>query len=366
MIHLKNFISFLKKRQISFFTGVPDSILKQLSIYINKNKIKHIPATSEGSAVALATGYYLSQNKIPAIYLQNSGLSNAINPLISICHKKVYSIPSLLIIGWRGSPGSNDEPQHQTKGIITPDLLRLLGIKFCVLEEKKDLTKLSKLITIAKKNKLTVACLLKKNTFYKTKITKLKNNKSDNFIKRENFIRQLLKSIDNKTKIVSTTGYISRELFKQSSNVQKKNNFYVVGGMGHCSMIAFGYSLFSKKNVICLDGDGSLLMHMGSLFTIGQNAKNNFKYILLNNNSHESVGGQVTNLAEINLQKISKELKFSGYLKVNNEKELKKKINHFLNSKKINFLEIRMSKFNNNSSLGRPKNFLEIKKSFMK
>ena len=167
MIQLKNFFDFLKKRKISFFTGVPDSILKEFSIYIKYNKIKHIIATNEGSAVALAAGYFLSQNKIPAIYLQNSGLGNAINPLVSILHKKVYSIPSLLIIGWRGAPGFKDEPQHLTKGMITKKLLKLSGIKYCELNSEKNFNQLSKLISYSKKNNSPVACLIKKNTFFK-------------------------------------------------------------------------------------------------------------------------------------------------------------------------------------------------------
>jgi len=366
MIQLKSFFNFLKKEKISFFTGVPDSILKELSIYINKSKIRHIPATNEGSAVALANGYYLSKKKIPAVYLQNSGLGNAINPLVSVSHKKVYSIPSLLIIGWRGSPGSKDEPQHLTKGLITRNLLKLLDIKFCVLKDKKDFNKLSKLITYSKKNKKPVACLIKKGTFIKNNsLVKIKKNK-DIYLKRDYFIKELLSKVKKDTKIVSTTGYISRELFRLSSESQKKNNFYVVGGMGHCSSIALGYSIFSNKKVICLDGDGSMLMHLGSLFTIGQNSKKNLKYILLNNNSHESVGGQETNLANINLNKIVKELNFDDYYIIKNKKDLNLKLKFFLQSKKLSFLEVKMSSFNSNHLLGRPSKFIDIKNNFMK
>ena len=136
--------------------------------------------------------------------------------------------------------------------------------------------------------------------------------------------------------------------------------------MGHCSMIALGYSLFSKKQVLCLDGDGSMLMHLGSIFTIGQESKKNFKYILLNNNSHESVGGQKTNLSKINLERVIKEFKFEKYYLVKNKKELNNKLNLFLISKKRAFLEIKMSSSNENSLLGRPKDFIKIKKNFMK
>ncbi len=364
MFYIENFIKFLNKKKINFFTGVPDSILKELNTYINHSNNKHILASNEGSAIAIAAGYHLSTNKIPAVYMQNSGFGNAINPLISVTHKKVYSIPSLLIIGWRGSPGLKDEPQHLVKGLITRELLKLMGIKFCVIENEKDFIKLSKLINFSKSNKVPVACLIKKNTIFTKK--KFSNKKKDEYISRNFFIKSLLKKIKKNTKIFSTTGYISRELFNVSSPIQRKNNFYVVGGMGHCSMIALGYSLFVKKKVLCLDGDGSMLMHFGSIFTLGQNLQKNFKYILLNNNIHESVGMQKTNVDNINLRKIFKGFKFDEYFSIKNNNEFKKKIDVFLNSKKSSFLEVRISSFNSNQSLSRPNNFTNIKKNFMK
>ena len=165
MTNIADFISSLKKRNIRFFTGVPDSILKQLSLILEKKKSnEHVVATNEGSAISLGIGYYLATKKIPCVYLQNSGLGNAINPLISIAHKKVYSIPMLLIIGWRGAPKSIDEPQHMIKGKITRNLLKLLNIKFMILNNKKDLKKLEKLILFSSQNKVPVACLIKKDS----------------------------------------------------------------------------------------------------------------------------------------------------------------------------------------------------------
>ena len=117
MIKIDSLTSLLKKNGTTFFTGVPDSVLKELSIYLqSKNKKDHIIASNEGAAVSLGIGNYLSTKKIPCIYMQNSGLSNALNPLISIAHKKVYSIPLILIIGWRGSPRFKDEPQIESIG----------------------------------------------------------------------------------------------------------------------------------------------------------------------------------------------------------------------------------------------------------
>ena len=161
MIQVNQLINLLKKNNCDFYSGVPDSILKNLSTVLQKKK-KHIIATNEGSAISIGIGYYLSKKKVPIVYMQNSGLSNALNPLISIAHKRVYSIPLILIIGWRGSPNSNDEPQHNVKGKITTDLLKLLNIKYTILRSNKDLKNFEKNIKLAKKKKLVVACLIEK------------------------------------------------------------------------------------------------------------------------------------------------------------------------------------------------------------
>ena len=193
MILVENLLKNLKKNNVNFFTGVPDSILKNLSSTLEKfPKKKHIIAPNEGAATSIGIGHYLSTKKIPCIYLQNSGLSNAINPLISIASKEVYSIPLFLMIGWRGAPNKKDEPQHIAKGKITPRILKLLKIDFCILREERDLSELKKIIKIAYKKKKIVACLIEKGTLQiKKKKVKRFNHK---FIFRAEFIKEF--SID--------------------------------------------------------------------------------------------------------------------------------------------------------------------------
>ena len=367
MILLKDLLNNLKKNNISFFTGVPDSILKYFCNYLTKlSKKKHIIAVNEGSAISLGIGYYLSKKRIACVYLQNSGLGNAINPLISIAHKKIYSIPLLLIIGWRGSPKKNDEPQHILKGKITKNLLKLLGIRFCILKKKKDLVKMDKLIKFANRTKNTVACLIEKDILIAQK--KLIKKAKIQFLPfRRDLILELLKQISKNTKIISTTGYTSRELMqiRNENNLFKGQDFYMVGGMGHSSMVSLAYSLKSKKKVICLDGDGSLLMHMGSLRTIGFFGNTNFKHILLNNNSHESVGGQTTNAYKINFNNLTKSLGYKNFFKVSKVKKFKSIIKKFLKCKGPSFLEANISEGTINN-LPRLKNFIKVKKQFMK
>ena len=367
MIDAKNLFLFLKKNRINFFTGVPDSVLQNF-IHIldsNKNKTEHIIATNEGSAVALAAGNYLATKKLALVYMQNSGLGNAINPLISICHSKVYSIPLILMIGWRGGPKENDEPQHQIKGKITPSILKLLNIKFSVLNNFRDLKKIKNLINYSKYKKTPVAFLIKNNTLSLDGNFE-KDNKSKNYLTREDVINGLLNVIKKNTRIISTTGYTSRELFQIRKNKKYKNgkDFYMVGGMGHSSMVALGVSLKSKNNVICLDGDGSLLMHMGAFATIGKFGKKNLKYILLNNSAHESVGGQKTVADRINFSLLSKSLGFKSYVLIKNKNNHEKIMVKFLNSFGPSFLEIKIQ-VKSMKNLTRPSNLKIIKNNFM-
>ena len=168
MIKVNSLINLLSKNNSNFFTGVPDSVLKELSSFLqNKKKTNHIIATNEGAAVSLGIGHYLSTKKVPCIYMQNSGLSNALNPLISIAHEKVYSIPLILIIGWRGSPKIKDEPQHKVKGKITESILKLLNIKYTIIRSNNDLKKFDQQIKIAKKKNTIVACLIEQGTLEK-------------------------------------------------------------------------------------------------------------------------------------------------------------------------------------------------------
>ena len=366
MIKVRTLIRLLKKNNIDFFTGVPDSVLKELSSFLDaKEKKKHIIATSEGSAVSLGIGHYLSTKKLPVIYMQNSGLSNAINPLISIAHKKVYSIPLILIIGWRGSPKIKDEPQHNVKGKITQNILQLLKIKYSILRSNSDLIKFDKQIKFAKKTKSIIACLIEQGTLEKSKI---KKNKKDTYnLEKEFFLKTLLQSVNNSTKIISSTGYNSRELMhiREKYNFKTSKDFYMVGGMGHTSSVALGYSLFSKNNTVCIDGDGSLLMHLGSIKTAGTFANKNLKYILLNNNSHDSVGGQNTYASKINFKKLSQSIGFKKFYSIKNKLDLKKNIKKFLNQNQLSFLEVKVSS-SKTKNLPRPKDLIKIKKKFMK
>ena len=333
MISSLSLLKVLKKNKINFYSGVPDSVLKSFIKLIENNKKKHFVCPNEGLAVSLNIGNYLSTKEIGLTYLQNSGLGNAINPLISICHKQVYSIPMVLLIGWRGAPGLKDEPQHLTKGKVTKKILNLLSIKSIELKKKSDLTKVNKLIQFAKIQKEPVAILIK-NNILKEEIRNdkaISSHKKPFFfqkgIKRSEVIEYLLEKIKKKTKIISTTGFTSRELhqIRSKNNVKYGDDFYMVGGMGHASTVASGVVMNLKSHqVICIDGDGSAIMHLGALLLSSKINNRNFKHIILNNYVHESVGGFSSGIENIKISKIAKACGYKNVFFVKDRKFLKK------------------------------------------
>lgn len=347
----------LQEEDISFFAGVPDSLLKNFCSFVDENidKDNHVITANEGSSIAISIGYHLATGKTPLVYMQNSGLGNAINPILSLADEKVYSIPMLLMIGWRGEPGVKDEPQHLKQGAVSEMMLEAMQIKTFILDKDSSLKVLKEASNFAQNNKRPVAILVKKGTFSDYKTTK--NNSSALPMTRENAIQIIAKSAETLDySIVSTTGVASRELFEFRANNKQghSKDFLTVGGMGHASQIALGLAMFSKnKNILCLDGDGAFLMHTGSCAEIGSRSIKNLKHIVINNKCHDSVGGQPTRAGNIELDKIASSFGYKIFPMCKTQDELKNLIHEFLSSKECSFLEIQV-KPGFRSNLGRP------------
>ena len=366
-----DFFNALVKNKINFFSGVPDSLLKEFCLTVDANVLdtNHIIAANEGNSVAIGAGYYLANGLVPLIYMQNSGLGNAVNPLLSLCDRKVYSIPMIIMIGWRGEPGSKDEPQHIKQGEIQTQLLETMGIPFEIIS-KNNSSKFEKIINRsvykAKEESRPVVLLIKKGTFQKYQT--MNKSEKNNLMRREVALETILNHLNKEFIVVSTTGKTSREIFEiRSKNSESHNqDFLTVGSMGHCSSIALGIALSKPdKKVICIDGDGSMLMHLGALTTISSYKPKNLKYILMNNKAHESVGGQHTAAKYIELSPIIKAICSSTPYLINNKKDLKKYLNDFLTSNKLSFMEVKI-KLGSRSDLGRPTiKPIENKKHFM-
>ena len=313
MINTKEFYHTLLENNMDFFTGVPDSLLKDLCACITENTPaqKNIIAANEGNAVGIACGYHIATGHYGVVYMQNSGEGNAVNPLLSIADEEVYAIPMLLVIGWRGEPGTKDEPQHKKQGKVTLGLLEAMGIEYAVLADDYR-PQLDAAIAYMKETNKPYALVVRKGTFSEYKIQK---KIVDLPLTRERALECVLNDISGEDFIVSTTGKTSREIFeiREARGQSHAGDFLTVGGMGHTSSIALGMSLGTERNVYCIDGDGSFIMHMGSFAVTADKAGANFKYILNNNGAHESVGGQPTVGFKIDVAVI---LKAVGFRKV--------------------------------------------------
>lgn len=370
MIKPESFYNELVKNGADFFTGVPDSLLKNLCAYITDNapEENHIIAANEGNATGLAAGYHFATGKIPLIYMQNSGLGNIVNPILSLVDPDVYSIPCILVVGWRGEPGVHDEPQHVKQGKVTCALLDAMQIPYVILtDDESDLhSQIEKCFSYVRKNNAPYAFVVKKGTFNEYK---LKNNIPVNAeMTREEALEKIILSAKEDTSFVSTTGMASRELFElRVKHCQgHEKDFLTVGSMGHASQIALSIALQKKdRKVYCIDGDGAALMHMGGLAIIGSRKPNNYVHIVLNNNAHDSVGGQPTVGGMINLTGIAQNCGYKKVYQASTKEELEDILKIVSENNELTFVEIKVKK-GARKDLGRPTTTpIENKNAFM-
>lgn len=360
MISPKVFMDALIANDIGFFAGVPDSLLKDLCACISENvpNGQHIITANEGAAVACATGYHLATGKVGLVYMQNSGIGNAINPLVSLVDPEVYKIPLLLIIGWRGEPGVKDEPQHVKQGKITLSLLDAVGVQYEVIDnlttDIRDVV--SKACKNIKSTGRAYAFVVREKTFekYQESSPRIRTNHP---LDRESAIKAIVDGLSSDDVIVSTTGKASRELYEYRVTLGHghQNDFLTVGSMGHCSQIAMGVALQKKDlQVFCIDGDGAAIMHMGSLAISGTQAPANFKHIVINNGAHDSVGGQKTVGFEIDLAKVADACGYRSVCRAESMDELVSSLKTMKSVQGPSFLEVRV-KMGSREDLGRPK-----------
>lgn len=358
MISPKRFFDELKGHQIDFYTGVPDSLLKNLCAYITDNlpSSQHIIAANEGGAVGLAAGYHLATGKIPVVYMQNSGLGNTVNPLMSLTDKLVYNIPVLLVIGWRGEPGVKDEPQHRKQGLVTLPLLETMGIQYEILadDESQLAEQIGRAVAHMQETKEAFALVVKKGTFDSYK---LQSDATSSFtLSRENAIKLVAGHVSNNDVIVSTTGMISRELFeyRAAMNHGHHQDFLTVGSMGHASQIALGVAINKPdRKVFCFDGDGATIMHAGNMAIIGSVAPSNYYHIVFNNGAHDSVGGQPTVGHQVDIPSVARAFGYKTVKTVDNESDLVQQLESLTNEEAPLLLEIKVKK-GARADLGRP------------
>lgn len=362
--------SFVNNLGAEFFTGVPDSLLKPLCDYL-MNTIgiskKHIIAANEGNCAALAAGYHMATGNVPVVYMQNSGIGNIINPAASLLHDKVYAIPCIFVVGWRGEPGTHDEPQHVYQGEVTLKLLEDMNIRTCVISENITEVQMREIMEdfqIILAEGKSVAFVIQKGALtYDGKI----RYQNDHTLYREEIIRHIVQ-VSGEDPIISTTGKASRELFeiREDNGQGHQYDFLTVGSMGHSSSIALGIALNRPKQKIwCIDGDGASLMHMGAMAVIGQNAPGNLVHVMINNGAHETVGGMPTAAGGLDFIQIARGCGYPHVVSAANLKELDVALKEAKVRNGLTYIEVK-SAIGARQDLGRPTTTaVENKKRFM-
>ncbi len=369
---VKTFVERIRNLEIEHIAGVPDSTLKYFCDYLNYQEscsFQHHVTANEGAAVGIAAGIYLSTGKPACIYMQNSGIGNAVNPIVSLLNEKVYAIPALIIIGWRGQPGVKDEPQHIFQGEITTDFCNVMNISYGIIGKDTGSQDVDRVFAEAKETLIQgkqYAIIIRQDTFKPCNSIENINHYS---LIREEAIAEIIRCSRPEDVIVSTTGKISREVYTQSDLIRNNHNqnFLTVGSMGHASMIALGIALSKQeKKVICMDGDGAVLMHMGALPMIAKYNLGNFIHIVLNNEAHESVGGMPTCAAGVSIAEVAKASGYKEAYCVEDIDSLKKAFEQAYSSQNAVLIEVKVSLFSRKDLIRPKESAVENKQNFMK
>jgi len=375
MISCEALFDVFSKNGITFFSGVPDSTFKDWMKFLSRHhgeKLTNIIACNECEAIALVSGYYLATRKIGVVYMQNSGEGKAVNPLTSLCDSDVYSIPLIMMIGWRGEPGKKDEPQHKKMGRVMIPLLETIEIPYEIMPDEIDKAAIviANMVNISQNGKTPVALIIKRNTFetYDFENMDLTGSSSEDSMDREEAIKVTVESLAGDEIIVSTTGKTSRELFEyRVQRGEDPRDFYSVGSMGCATSIANGIAISKKhKKVVIFDGDGAVLMQMGSLATVGYYNAKNLYHIIYDNNSYDSTGGQPTTANRVDFEKIAIGCNYKGAVTVKTKAELMNAVNNLKNFEGPHMIIVKVKK-GSRKNLGRPtKTPIENKEEFMR
>jgi phosphonopyruvate decarboxylase len=371
VIECARFLGALRERGVRFYAGVPDSLLKEFCACIadRADPGAHVISANEGGAVALAAGHHLATGGTGLVYLQNSGFGNLVNPLLSLADPGVYGIPLILLIGWRGEPGTRDEPQHVRQGTLTLPLLDALGIPWRVLpqEEAGAGAAVADASRIARERSGPFALVVRAKTF--APYTARDRTGEPHPMTREEALRAVTRALPDDDVVVATTGKTSRELFELRVEQGRPpgRDFLTVGSMGHVSQIALGVALARpRRRIVCIDGDGSVLMHMGSLVTVGRLRPANFRHVVLNNGAHDSVGGQPTGALDIDLPAVATACGYRYATATEVPERLAAEVGRLVGEPGPAFLEVRIRR-GAREGLGRPTTTpAEAKAAFMR
>jgi phosphonopyruvate decarboxylase len=359
MMNTRRFGKELQRLGFGFYSGVPCSYLKSLINYAI-NDCEYVAAANEGDAIAIASGALLGGKK-PVVLMQNSGLANAVSPLVSLNYP--FRIPILGFVSLRGDSGIPDEPQHELMGRITTKLLDLMQVKWMYLSSdlksaKRQLLLAAKYVDrdqpfffVVRKGTFEQEQLKKQEVSLNENLQKVVKQTADELPTRQQALQVIDSWKDSKTVLLATTGKTGRQLYEVKDAA---SNLYMVGSMGCIGSLGLGLALTKQSfDIVCIDGDGSILMRMGSLATNGYYSPPNMIHILLDNNAHDSTGGQRTVSHNVNFVEVASACGYAKSIYMHNLNELHARLKEWKPAKGLTFLYMRISP-SSEEHLGRP------------
>jgi phosphonopyruvate decarboxylase len=361
----------LERQGLTFFTGVPDSTFNDWMKFLadrHGRGLENIIACNECEAVAIAAGHHLATGGLAVVYMQNAGLGKAVNPLTSLADPEVYSIPMILMIGWRGEPGKKDEPQHRKMGRIMLPLLEVLEVPYAELpgEAAEAADTVSEARAFALGHRTPYALIVKRGILESYETSRTPEQERE--MTREEALAVLLDNTGDEAVIVSTTGKTSREVFeyRESRRQGHQWDFLTVGSMGCSASIGLGLALAKvDRKVFVLDGDGAVIMQEGALSTIGHYRPTRFYHVVFDNQAYDSTGGQPTTSPTVDFAGLALANNYRGAVTVENKEDLVKACNEMLSSDGPRMLVVRVNK-GARKDLGRPTTTpIENKEAFM-
>lgn len=336
-IHPKSFTHSLQHAGLGPVIEVPCSYFKDwLTFLWQSGEMEVINPVNEALAMGRAAGRYLATGQIPIVAVQNSGLMNTLNALTSL--QQIYDIPVLYVVTWRGEGGAgSDVPVHDITGEDMLEYLRVLHVPYEIAEPEHYERQVQALTRIARQTRWPVALVVRKNTFAPYAGSDQRDTASLPEMSRFDAISIVKRAaLEKNALLVSSTGFPSRDAFA----VADTPDFYILGSMGHALEIGLGIAEGTARKVLVMEGDGSALMHAGGLADFDPARHTNLIYVVLDNASYESTGGQPTVSGHVDWEKLAQAFRFDRYQSTSSTEVLRRIVGEALASDAGQFIHV--------------------------
>ncbi len=288
-------LQILTAERIDLVATLPCDRAKQLFALV-PGHFKHVPLSREEEGVGICAGAHLARAR-PVLLIQSSGVGNMINALCSLT--KLYELPLPILVSWRGIYKENI-PAQVPMGEYLPGILEALDIDYTKIHEREDVASIGKVLRDSYRNNTINAALLSPKIWGSAPASGIGERAARTApevsrsprpaLTRFEIIKAAAPYLEGKV-VVCNLGIPGKELYHV---MHQESNFYMLGSMGMASPIGLGMAMNTEKEVVVIDGDGSLLMNPGILATVSMARPRNLTILAVDNGAHGSTDNQLT------------------------------------------------------------------------